>query len=106
MIHDGLIMDLAGYRLKSSGAVGLNEQIQVTLEVPLEKTTSGSDVRTIKIPVRGTLMNPQPDVSSLLLNLGTQQLQEKLGVDKLQKQLGDEVDKTLNKGLNKLLNRL
>lgn len=51
-------------------------------------------------------MNPQPDVSSLLLNLGTQQLQEKLGVDKLQKQLGDEVDKTLNKGLNKLLNRL
>ena len=106
VIHDGLIMDLAGYRLKSSGAVGLNEQIQVTLEVPLEKTTSGSDVRTIKIPVRGTLMNPQPDVSSLLLNLGTQQLQEKLGVDKLQKQLGDEVDKTLNKGLNKLLNRL
>ena len=105
VIHEGLIMDLAGYRLNSSGAVGLNEQIQITLEVPLEKATSGRDARTIKVPLRGTLKSPQPDVSALLQNLGTQQLQEKLGVDKLEKKLTDEVDQTLNKGLNKLLNR-
>lgn len=105
VIHEGLIMDLSGYQLKSSGAVGLNEQIQITLDVPLDKATSGSRVRTIKVPLRGTLKSPQPDVSSLLQNLGTQQLQEKLGVDKLEKKLSDEVDQTLNKGLNKLLNR-
>ena len=105
VIHEGLMMDLSGYQLKSSGAVGLNEQIQITLDVPLDKATSGSKVRTIKVPLRGTLKSPQPDVSSLLQNLGTQQLQEKLGVDKLEKKLGDEVDQTLNKGLNKLLNR-
>ena len=105
VIHDGLIMDLAGYRLKSSGSVGLNEQIQITLDVPLEKATPGSNVRTIKVPLRGTLTSPQPDVSSLLQNLATQQIHEKLGVDKLEKKLGDEVEQTLNKGLNKLLNR-
>ena len=96
VIHDGLIMDLAGYRLKSSGAVGLNEQLQITLDVPLEKTTSGSNFRTIKVPLRGTVRSPQLDTASLLQNLGTQQIQEKLG---------DEVDRTLNKGLNQLLNR-
>ncbi len=105
VIHEGLVMDLAGYQMKSSGAVGLNEQIQITLEVPLEKATSGTNVRTIKVPLRGSLKSPQPDISSLLQNLATQQIQEKLGTDKLEKKLGDEVDKTLNNGLNKLLNR-
>ena len=96
VIHEGLIMDLAGYRLKSSGAVGFDEQIQITLDVPLEKGTSGSTIRTFKVPLRGTVKSPQPDTSSLLQNLATQKIQEKLG---------DEVDKTLNKGLNKLLNQ-
>lgn len=101
VIHDGLIMDLAGYRLKSSGAVGLNEQIQITLDVSLDKATPGSKVRTVQVPLRGTLKNPQPDVSSLLQNLGTQQIKEKLGVDKLEKKLSDEVDQKLNKLLNR-----
>ena len=96
VVHDGLIMDLAGYRVKSSGAVGLNEQIQITLDVPLEKSTAGSNVRTVKVPLRGTITHPQPDTGSLLQNLGTQKIQEKVD---------DEIDKTLNKGLNKLLNR-
>ena len=96
VIHEGLIMDLAGYRLKSSGAVGFDEQIQITLDVPLEKGTSGSTIRTFKVPLRGTVKSPQPDTSSLLQNLATQKIQEKLG---------DEVDKALNKGLNKLLNQ-
>ena len=75
VIHEGLVMDLAGYQMKSSGAVGLNEQIQITLEVPLEKATSGTNVRTIKVPLRGSLKSPQPDISSLLQNLATQQIQ-------------------------------
>ena len=105
VVHEGLIMDLAGYRLKSSGAVGLNEQIQMTLDVPLEKAAAGRNARTIKVPLRGTLKSPQPDLTSLLQDLGTQQIQEQLGTDKLQEKLGNELDQTLNKGLNKLLNR-
>jgi len=104
VIHDGLIMDLAGYRLKSSGAVGLNEQIQITLDVPLEKGTAVT-TRSIKVPLRGSVKSPQPDTAALIQNLGTQKLQEKLGVDKLQEKIGNGVDETLNKGLNKLLNR-
>jgi len=104
VIHDGLIMDLAGYRLKSSGAVGLNEQIQITLDVPLEKGTT-ANVRTIKVPLRGTVKSPQPDTTSLIQNLGMQKLQEQLGTDKLQQKVDDQIDQTLNNGLNKLLNR-
>lgn len=96
VVHDGLIMDLAGYRVKSSGAVGLDEQLQLTLDIPLEKSNTTGNIRTVKIPLRGTIKQPQPDTAALLQNLGTQKIQEKLG---------DEVDKTLNKGLNKLLNR-
>lgn len=104
VIHEGLIMDLAGYRLRSSGGVGLNEQIQINLDVPLEKGTSGS-VRSVKVPLRGTVKNPQPDTSSLLQNFGAQKLQEKLGIDKIQEKIGNDVDETLNKRLNKLLDR-
>ena len=104
VVHDGLIMDLAGYRLKSSGAVGLNEQIQITLDVPLEKGTTGT-AKSIKVPLRGSVTSPQPDTAALIQNLGAQKLQEKLGVDKLQEKIGNGVDETINKGLNKLLNR-
>ena len=97
-------MDLAGYRLKSSGAVGLNEQIQITLDVPLEKGTTGT-AKSIKVPLRGSVTSPQPDTAALIQNLGAQKLQEKLGVDKLQEKIGNGVDETINKGLNKLLNR-
>lgn len=104
VIHDGLIMDLAGYRLKSAGAVGMNEQLQITLDVPLEKGTTGN-IRTIKVPLRGSIKSPQPDTASLIQNLGIQKLQEQLGTDKIQQKLESEVDQTLNKQLNKLLDR-
>lgn len=104
VVHEGLIMDLAGYRLKSSGAVGLHEQLQITLDVPLEKGTAAT-TRSIKVPLRGSVRSPQPDTAALIQNLGAQKLQEQLGVDKLQDKIGNGLDDTLNKGLNKLLNR-
>ncbi|MCA9013124.1 MAG: hypothetical protein KDB01_25410, partial [Planctomycetaceae bacterium] len=100
VIHDGLIMDLAGYRLKSAGAVGMNEQLQITLDVPLEKGTTGN-IRTIKVPLRGSIKSPQPDTAALIQNLGIQKLQEQLGTDKIQQKLESELDQTLNKRLNK-----
>ena len=83
----------------------MNEQLQITLDVPLEKGTT-DNIRTIKVPLRGTLKSPQLDTSSLIQNLGIQKIQEQFGTEKLQQQLGDEIDQTLNRGLNKLLNRI
>ena len=94
--HDGLVMDLNGYRMRTSGAVGLNKQLQMTIDVPLEKSTADGAGRSIKVPLRGTISSPQPDTGALLQNLGTQKIQEKLG---------DQVDKTLNKQLNKLFDK-
>jgi hypothetical protein len=94
--HDGLVMDLNGYRMRTSGTVGLNKQLQMSIDVPLEKTTIEGAGRSIKVPLRGTISSPQPDTGALLQNLGTQKIQEKLG---------DQVDKTLNKQLNKLFDK-
>ena len=59
--HDGLVMDLNGYRMRTSGAVGLNKQLQMTIDVPLEKSTADGAGRSIKVPLRGTISSPQPD---------------------------------------------
>jgi len=96
VIHDGLVMELNGYRLKTAGAVGLNKQLQMTIDVPLEKTTAAENGRSVKVPLRGTISQPQPDTSALLQNLGTQKIQQKLD---------EQVDKTLNKQLNKLFDK-
>ena len=94
--HEGLIMELSDYRMKTSGAVGLNKELQMVIEVPLEKSTAAGSGRSLKVPLRGTMTQPQPDTGALLQNLGTRKIQEKLG---------DQVDKTLNKQLNKLFDK-
>ncbi len=94
--HDGFVMELSGYRMKTSGAVGLNKQLQMTIDVPLEKTTATSSGRSVKIPLRGSISQPQPDTGALLQNLGAQAIQDKIG---------GQVDKTLNKQLNKLFDK-
>ncbi|MEZ6041219.1 MAG: hypothetical protein R3C20_11975 [Planctomycetaceae bacterium] len=91
--HQGLIIELSGYRAQTSGAVGLNRQLQIMLDVPLEKATGGNDFRSIRIPVRGTIDSPQPDTAGLLQNLGTQSIQNNL-------------NNQLNKQFNKLLDKL
>jgi len=94
--HKGLIMELSGYRLETSGAVGLNKQLQMTIDVPLEKSTATTSGRSVKIPLRGTISQPQPDTGALLQNLGAQKIQEKIE---------DQVDRNLNKQLNKLFEK-
>ncbi len=93
VLHKGLTFDLAGYRMQSSGAVGLNRQLQLTIDVPLEKTTGDSTGRSLQIPLRGTIDQPQPDTSGLLQNLGTQKIEQKIN---------NELDRQLNKLLDKL----
>jgi hypothetical protein len=93
--HEGLQMELAGYRLSSSGAVGFNQQLQLVLDVPLEKNTGGRGA-TIRVPLRGTVKQPMPDTAAMLQALGTQQLQN---------QLGDKLDQTINRQLDNLLKK-
>ena len=92
IIHQGLVVELSGYQASSSGAVGMNRQLQIYLDIPLDKTSVASNVRTIRIPLRGTIDAPQPDTAGLLQNLGTQTIERKL-------------NNTLDKQLNKLLDR-
>lgn len=92
--HQGLQLEAAGYRLATSGSVGLAGQLQLTLDVPLEKVASGG--RTARLPIRGTISRPQPDTAALV---------QTLAADQLQKRLGDKVDRTVNQQLNRLLER-
>ena len=92
--HENLALELAGYRLASSGAVGLNQQLQVSLNVPLEKQAAGG--RSVPVPLRGTITAPQPDVAAFLQAAGSQQLQ---------KQLQNQVDKAINNQFKKLFGR-
>lgn len=92
--HQGLQLEAAGYRLATSGSVGLAGQLQLTLDVPLEKVASGG--RTARLPIRGTITRPQPDTAALV---------QTLAADQLQKRLGDKVDRTVNQQLNRLLER-
>jgi hypothetical protein len=94
--HDGFVMELSGYRMTTSGAVGLNKQLQMTIDVPLEKTTATRTGRSVRVPLRGSISQPQPDTGALLQNLGAQAIQDKIG---------GQVDKTLNKQLNKLFDK-
>ena len=92
IIHQGLVVELSGYRASSRGAVGLNRQLQIDLDIPLDKSANASNARTVRIPLRGTIDSPQPDTTGLLQNLGTQTIERKL-------------NNTLDKQLNKLLDR-
>jgi hypothetical protein len=92
--HENLAVELAGYRLTSSGAVGLNRQLQLTLNVPMEKQAAGG--RAVPVALRGTITSPQPDAAGFLQAVGSQQLQKKLQ---------NEVDKAVNSQLKKLLGR-
>ncbi len=87
--HQGLELQLADYRMTSSGTVGLNKQIQLVLDVPLERSSADQRGRSLRIPVGGTVGQPALNTQGLLQNLGRQ-----------------EIDKTINNQLDRGLNRL
>lgn len=92
--HDQLQMDLNDYRIATSGRIGLDERVDLTLSVPLDK---GADSRRVQIPVRGTIRRPVPAMDGLLQNLGQQELKSRLD---------GELNRQLDRGLNRLLDKL
>lgn len=93
--HQGLKIEIAGYQAHTSGAVGLNRQLQLNLDLPLEKAsaTGTTRARSVRIPIQGTIDQPLPDVSGMVQNLGTGAIQEK-------------VDEVINNKLDEQLNKL
>ncbi|MCA9064082.1 MAG: hypothetical protein KDA96_13515, partial [Planctomycetaceae bacterium] len=91
--HQGLQIQLAGYQAESSGAVGIsNRTLQVNLTVPLEKNAANAGGRTVQIPLRGTIDSPQPDLSTLVRDLGAGRIEQ-------------EINGRVNRELNKLFQK-
>jgi hypothetical protein len=91
--HDQLLLTLSGYNLKSRGAVDLNGQLNLTLDVPLEKSDDRRSGRTVSVPVRGTVTQPQIDIGRIVKDAGAQRIQ-------------GEINNQLDRGLNQLFNKL
>ena len=92
VIHDGLQIVIGGYNMTSRGGVGFSRDLRLALDVPLEHGVSGRD-NSVRIPFSGTIDRPQLDASGLLQNLGKQQI-------------GNRVNEQIDRGLNRLLDKL
>ena len=92
VIHDGLQMVVGGYYVISRGGVGFNRNLRLALDVPLEQSVSGRD-NSVRISFSGTIDRPQLDTSGLLQSLGKQQI-------------GNRVNEQVDRGLNRLLDKL
>ena len=91
--HNGLELHMADYRMTSSGSVGLNKQIQLVLDVPLERSSGNERSRSLQVPVGGSIGRPVLNTQGLLQNFGRQQ------IDKT-------INKQIDRGLNRLLDKL
>jgi hypothetical protein len=92
VIHDGLQIMIGGYSMTSRGGVGFNRDLRLALDVPLDQSASERD-NSVRIPFSGTIDRPQLDTSGLLQNLGRQQI-------------GNRVNEQIDRGLNRLLDKL
>ncbi|MCH2202547.1 MAG: hypothetical protein MK102_11300 [Fuerstiella sp.] len=73
--HDQLLLTLSGYDLKSRGSIGLNQQLNLIVDLPLERSSGRQSGRSVPIPVRGTVAQPSIDMSRLMRDTGTQRIQ-------------------------------
>lgn len=86
--HDQLLLALSGYQMRSQGTVGFNKQLNLLLDVPLER--SG---RSVSVPVQGTVSRPSIDLGRLMQDVGTRRIES-------------EINDQLDRGLNRLFDRL
>ncbi|MCO8120789.1 hypothetical protein NHH03_03495 [Stieleria sp. TO1_6] len=111
--HQRMYFQIDRAEVMTSGRVGLDSQIQLVAQVPLDARWLGSDLKslagqTLTFPITGTLTRPTLDSSALrnmVTQLGTQATAEVVQ-DRLdgliQKQLGSGMEQ-LNSGLEKFL---
>lgn len=96
--HEGMEFYVGEVPVRSSGSVGFDQSLEMTLQVPvLDKwidntpALSGLRGKTVEIPVTGTLAQPRVD-SRALTSLSTQLLR-----DTATGAIGGEINKALNK---------
>ncbi len=70
--HEGMQFDIGGVVVNSSGSVGFDETLDLTLEVPLQAKWLGSNRalaslagESLRVPVRGTIDAPEVDAAAL-----------------------------------------
>ena len=98
--HEGLILVTKEATLKTRGSVGLDESLDLIVEVPVRdewiaqnKQLSSLRGKTLNIPVRGSLTAPQLDLRVF----------ESLARDALTAPVENLLENELQKGLNRLL---
>ncbi|MCH2210728.1 MAG: hypothetical protein MK110_05465 [Fuerstiella sp.] len=72
--HDQFVVGLSGFELKSRGTIGLNQQLRLIVDVPLERSGDRQSARSVSIPVRGTVTQPSIDLSRVVYDAGTQRI--------------------------------
>ncbi|MCP4173864.1 MAG: hypothetical protein GY758_24175, partial [Fuerstiella sp.] len=91
--HDGLQMDVANNLVSSSGKVGLNQAVDLELQIPPERSTAHGQGRTLTIPVHGTITSPRINISGLIWDVGSREMENR-------------ASQQIDRGLNRLLNGL
>jgi len=91
--HDQLALTVSGYDLRSRGSVSLDQRLNLTLDIPVQRSEDGQRGRSISVPVTGTVTQPSVDTGRFLQDVGTQRLQ-------------GEFDRQIDRGLNRLLDSL
>lgn len=100
VFHEGLTLVTKEATLKTRGSVGLDESLDLTVEIPLRdewvaqnRSLSSLRGKTLQIPVRGSLSRPQLDARVL----------DSLARDALTAPLENRLETELQKGFNRLL---
>jgi hypothetical protein len=98
--HRGLVLNVGGADLRSSGSVGVDQTLDIKLEIPIRKEwiagaplLRGLEGQTIHIPIGGTFSMPKVDRGAIA------QISANVARGAAQRALGD----LLNNQLDKLL---
>ncbi len=91
--HDQVLLALSGYQLRTRGSVGLDQRINMTLDIPLERSDDSRAGRMVSVPVTGTIRSPSLNLGRLLQDAGSQRIQ-------------DEIDDQLGRGIDRLFDKL
>ena len=102
--HEGLTLVTKEATLKTRGSVGLDESLELVVEIPIRdewiaqnKSLSSLRGKSLHIPVRGSLTQPQLDARAL------EGLAREAFTAPVENLLENELQKELGKGLNRFL---
>ncbi|WP_149497414.1 hypothetical protein [Roseiconus lacunae] len=112
VVHQRMYFKIDNAELMTSGRVGLDSQLALVAQVPLNANWLGSDLKglagqNLAFPISGTISRPRLDetavrrvMAELVPKAGAEVIQNRLD-GLIQKQLGDQVDQ-INAGLEKI----